>query len=265
MANMRRELAFVLGILLTLFCYGPGSNLFYGISSYLLFAVLFLLMFVVMMALSFSAVRHADHLAELLGEPYGTLILTLAVITIEVSLISAIMLGGEAAPTLARDTMMAVLMIVMNGVVGIVLIVGGFRHWEQVHNLRGANAFLTVLVTLATMSLILPKFTVSTPDPSLTETQSILFGVITIVLYATFLTMQTSRHRAFFVQPEPDEAVASKRTHEHHLGEPSKSVSYHAVLLILPWFLPSCYPRNSRYSWISASKAGPFPSRSGDC
>jgi Ca2+:H+ antiporter len=218
---------------MTVFCYGPGSFLFYDISGYLLFAVLFVVLFAIMMALSFSAVRHADHLAELLGEPYGTLIMTLSVITIEVSLISAIMLGGEAAPTLARDTMLAVLMIVMNGVVGVVLLVGGFRHWEQVFNLRGANAFLTVLVTLATMSLIMPKFTVSTQDPSLTETQSLLFAAITIVLYATFLTMQTSRHRSFFVEPEPDQAVAGERTQDHLSGELSKSVPYHAAFLVL--------------------------------
>ncbi|MCP4318519.1 MAG: calcium:proton antiporter [Hyphomicrobiales bacterium] len=225
---IRSESALILGFVITALAYGPGSFLFTGEFGLPLFSVLFVLVFIVMLLLSFSAVRHADHLAELLGEPYGTLILTIAVITIEVALISAIMLSGNAAPTLARDTMMAVLMIVMNGVVGVVLLVGGFHHSEQEYNLRGAVAFLTVLVTLATMTLILPNFTESTPDPSLNRVQSELFAVITIVLYVTFLAIQTVRHRSFFVQPGREDG-----DDDHHDLTGGGSVPYHAIMLVL--------------------------------
>ena len=225
---IRTEFALILGFVLTVLAYGPFAPLFGDTFTPPVFAVLFAVLFCTMLLLSFSAVRHADHLAQLLGEPYGTLILTIAVITIEVALISAIMLGGQAQPTLARDTMMAVLMIVMNGVVGLVLLVGGFKHSEQEFNLRGASAFLTVLVTLATMTLILPNFTVSTPDPSLSRIQAEWFAFITIVLYVTFLAIQTVRHRSFFVQPGDEDGTA-----EHHDVSGGGSVPYHAVLLVL--------------------------------
>ncbi|MEM9106715.1 MAG: calcium:proton antiporter [Pseudomonadota bacterium] len=225
---VRTESALILGFVITALAYGPGSSLFAGEFGLPLFTALFALIFVVMLLLSFSAVRHADHLAELLGEPYGTLILTIAVITIEVALISAIMLSGNAAPTLARDTMMAVLMIVLNGIVGVVLLIGGFHHSEQEYNLRGAVAFLTVIVTLATMTLILPNFTESTPDPSLNRIQAEWFGLITVVLYATFLAIQTVRHRSFFVQPGKEDVED-----DHHDTSGGGSVQYHAILLVL--------------------------------
>ncbi len=226
---IRSEIALILGLLLTVLFYGPWSFLFSDGFTMPLYLVLFAVLFAVMLLLSFAAVRHADHLAVLLGEPYGTLILTLAVITIEVALISAIMLGGEANPTLARDTMMAVLMIVLNGVVGLVLVVGGFYHREQEFNLHGARAFLTVLVTLATMTLILPNFTRSTPDPSLNRIQAEWFAAITIALYVTFLAIQTMRHRSFFVQPGPEGTGEDG----HHKVTGSRSVPFHAVLLVL--------------------------------
>ncbi len=225
---IRTEYALIVGLLVTALSYGPGAWLFAGVFTPTLYSILFVILFFTMLMLSFAAVRHADHLAALLGEPYGTLILTIAVITIEVALISAIMLSGESNPALARDTMMAVLMIVLNGVVGLVLVVGGFHHSEQEFNLRGARAFLAVLVTLATMTLILPKFTQSTPDPSLNRIQSEWFALITIVLYATFLAMQTMRHRSFFVQPGAEDGDDG-----HHHMSGSRSVGYHAVLLII--------------------------------
>jgi Ca2+:H+ antiporter len=227
--SVRTEIALILGLLVTALSYGPGSWLFAGSFTPALYSILFVVLFGVMLLLSFSAVRHADHLAALLGEPYGTLILTIAVITIEVALISSIMLSGEANPALARDTMMAVLMIVMNGVVGLVLVVGGFHHSEQEFNLRGARAFLTVLVTLATMTLILPKFTQSTPDPSLNRIQSEWFALITIVLYVTFLAIQTMRHRSFFMQPGQEQNGGD----DHHNVSGSRSVGFHAILLVM--------------------------------
>ncbi|MEM7222730.1 MAG: calcium:proton antiporter [Pseudomonadota bacterium] len=196
--------------------------------------LLFVWIFAVMLWCSFAVVRHADCLAELLGEPYGTLILTIAVITIEVSLIAAIMITGGGNPTLARDTMMAVIMIVLNGMIGVSLLLGGLRHVEQSFNFQGAGAFLAVLVPLATMSLILPTFTTSTEEPTLTPLQGVLFATMTIVLYGIFLAIQTLRHRTYFVQPasvKEDLGEAAVSYAHHH--PPPRSMSYHAVFLVL--------------------------------
>ena len=197
-------------------------------------AVLFAWIFAIMLWSSFAVVRHADGLAEILGEPYGTLILTLSVITIEVAVIAAMMLHGTENPTLARDTMLAVLMIVLNGMVGLSLLIGGFRHGEQDFNLQGARSFVSVLVTLATLSLILPDFTTSTPDGSLTRGQSAFFVTITVLLYMTFLAIQTIRHRGFFVQPELSLEMA-KAMPEHHAEHDAKpaSIGRHVVFLLV--------------------------------
>jgi Ca2+:H+ antiporter len=198
---------------------------------------LFLWLFAVMLWCAFGVVRHADCLAEMLGEPYGTLILTLSVIAIEVSLISAIMVLGENQPTLARDTMFAVLMIILNAMVGLALLLGGLRYREQHYNLQGAKAFLAVLVPLAVLTLVLPGFTTSTGRSAFTPSQAIFFGALTVVLYGVFLLIQTVRHRNQFLEPaiEADARgplAADDTAHEHGHHE-IHSVPYHAVLLLL--------------------------------
>ena len=120
----------------------------------------------------------AEHLASLLGEPLGTLVLTLAIVTIEVALIAAVMLGAQAAPTLGRDTMFAVLMIVLNGVVGLALLLGGLRHREQAYNLQGAAAYLSIIIPLSAIALVLPSYTVSTPDRTMSTIQATSFGAV---------------------------------------------------------------------------------------
>ena len=147
------------------------------------------------------------------------------------------MLTGGADPTLARDTMLAVVMIVLNGMVGIALLLGGLRHGEQEFNLQGARAFLAVLVPLTTICLILPRFTVSTTEPTLTSIQAVLFAAMTVVLYATFLAIQTRRHRHFFMQPGAGGNARDKEDHEDgdlgHEDLNPRSVYYHAVFLVL--------------------------------
>ncbi len=196
-------------------------------------ALLFAWIFPVLLWASFGVVRHADGLAAILGEPYGTLILTIAVIGIEVSLIAAIMLTGDANPTLARDTMFAVLMIVLNGLVGGALLLGGLLHREQSYNLRGARAFLSVLVTLAVFALVLPGFTVSTADPTFSSGQAFFFALITALLYVVFLVLQTGRHRGFFLQEETAEGEAAGEEEEAHGHGPVRSLGYHAALMVL--------------------------------
>ncbi|MEH3146214.1 MAG: calcium:proton antiporter [Methylobacterium frigidaeris] len=159
---------------------------------------LFVWLFGVILWSAFGVVHEAEELAYRLGEPYGTLILTLSIVIIEVALVAAVMLGAKAAPTLGRDTMFAVLMIVMNGLVGVGLIVGGLRHHRQNYNLDGAAAYLAVIIPLTTIAMILPNFTTSTSGGTLTTLQSVSFSLFTIALYAIFLLIQTGRHSDFF-------------------------------------------------------------------
>jgi Ca2+:H+ antiporter len=184
-----------------------GAGWLHGLSDPLPAAILFAWLLGVIIWLAFGVVHEAEELAEMLGEPYGTLILTLAIVIIEVALISAVMLGAKEAPTLGRDTMFAVLMIVLNGVVGLGLLVGGLRHREQSYNLQGAAAYLAVMIPLSVIALVLPNFTTSTVDGSLTPVQAGFFSLFTILLYGIFLWLQTGRHSGFFVDPAEAEAL----------------------------------------------------------
>jgi Ca2+:H+ antiporter len=232
----RKEGPFFAGLVTTVLFTLYGKAWLADLTSPLMTALLFGGLFAAMLWAAFGVVRHADCLAELLGEPYGTLILTVAVITIEVALISAIMLTGNETPELARDTMLAVIMIVLNLMVGLALLIGGLRHREQEFNFQGARAYIGVLLPLATLSLILPNFTHSTATPTLTTFQAVFFGSLTVVLYATFLGIQTMRHQSFFVQPSTMKATADGDDHAETAGHGHHTpvnVPFHAVMLIL--------------------------------
>lgn len=170
---------------------------------------------------AFGVVREADILAVRLGEPFGTLILTLSIVIIEVALISAVMLGAKGAPTLGRDTMFAVLMIVLNGVVGIGLIIGGRQHFAQSYNLKGASSYLAVIIPLTVIPLVLPNFTTSTANGTLTTLQSISFSLFTLALYGAFLVLQTGRHRSFFQEPTGDQAPPARTASREQLADGS--------------------------------------------
>jgi Ca2+:H+ antiporter len=205
--------------------------LFGHLDNYPLTILVFIWLFGVMLWCAFTVVRHADAVAAHLGEPYGTLVLTISVITIEVSLMTSIILHGENNPTLARDAMFATLMIVLNGMIGAALLVGGLRYWEQEYNLEGARSFLVVIASLAVFALILPDFTKTQPDPSLSPFQAILFAGITLLFYAVFLAIQTMRHRAFFAQPvNGNSEAAAYAAHRHKERGP---LGYHVVMLLL--------------------------------
>ena len=148
----------------------------------------------------FAAVHHAEVVALRVGEPFGSILLALAVTVIEVALILSLMLAGAAgSETVARDTVYSATMIVLNGVVGACLMVGGARHHEQTFQVHGASATLGVLAVLATMALILPNYTTATPGPSYSDAQLIVVGVASLFLYGTFLFVQTVRHRDYFL------------------------------------------------------------------
>jgi Ca2+:H+ antiporter len=157
---------------------------------------------------SLAVVRHAEHLAEHLGEPYGTLLLTLTITSIEVVAISAVVRHGGPNPTLVRDTLLAVVMIIMNGMVGATLLIGGIKHREQTFNLQGANAYLSVVLPLATFALIMPDFTETTPGPIYSVTQQLVLVIGSLGLYGVFLALQTGRYRGYFANASESEAQA---------------------------------------------------------
>src|SRR5580704_2644227 len=162
----------------------------------LVFAAILLL---ILFGTVFAAVHHAEVVAERIGEPFGTLLLTLSVTIIEVALIATIMLGEKAVTTLARDTVFAVVMIVCNGLVGICILAGGLRYREQDIQVSGSSLYLSVLSVLATITLILPNYTLTTPGPVFSTGQLGFVSAVTILLYGVFLYTQTMRHRDYFI------------------------------------------------------------------
>ena len=162
---------------------------------------------VALIATVFAAVHHAEIVAHKVGEPFGTLVLAVAVTVIEVALVVSVMLGGGAEQaTLARDTVFAAVMIVCNGVVGLCLLSGGFRHHEQGFQVQGASAALAVLAAMTVLTLVLPNFTLSAPGPAFTTSQLVFAAVISLLLYGTFVFVQTVRHRDDFLTPIDEEA-----------------------------------------------------------
>jgi Ca2+:H+ antiporter len=181
---------------------------------------------VVLMGVVFAVVYHADVIAHRTGEPYGTLVLTVAVTVIEVALILSIMLAGEGSPGLARETVFSVIMVVCNGVVGLCLILGGLRYGEQGFRLPGASAYLVVLMPLATLTLILPTYTTSMAGPYYTAAQLGFVSLVTLALYGVFLYVQTVRHRDYFLS---DLGGAS----EDHAPAPGPRQFWESVVLLL--------------------------------
>jgi Ca2+:H+ antiporter len=150
----------------------------------------------------FAAVHHAEVVAHRVGEPFGTLVLAVAVTVIEVALIVSVMVtGGPEKAGLPRDTVFAAIMIVCTGIVGICLLVGGWRHHEQSFQAQGVNATLAVLCALSVLTMILPDFTSTIPGPVLSPSQLVFVGTISLVLYMVFVFVQTVRHRDYFLPP----------------------------------------------------------------
>jgi Ca2+:H+ antiporter len=175
-----------------------GGVFLRGLSNHAWLAFVFAWLFATMLGSAISVVRHADYLALQIGEPGGTLILTLSVTFVEVMSISAVMLRSEDNPTLTRDTLFAVVMIILNGMVGLSLLLGSWRRREQTFNLQGANAYLGVIIPLVVLSLVLPDFTLTTSGPTLSFAQQMFLVLVSIGLYAAFLATQTGRHRNYF-------------------------------------------------------------------
>jgi Ca2+:H+ antiporter len=177
----------------------------------------------------FAAVHHAEVVAARVGEPFGSLVLAVAVTVIEVALIiSLILSGGSDKAALARDTVFAAVMIVCNGIVGLCLLAGGAQHGEQGFQVRGAAAALAVLATLATLTLVLPNYTLGAPGPVFTRAQLVFVGVVSLVLYGVFVFVQTVRHRDYFLSAVRDDEDAEPTQRP----SPGMTVASLALLLV---------------------------------
>ncbi|UVF22346.1 ionic transporter y4hA (plasmid) [Microvirga terrae] len=175
----------------------------------------------------FAAVHHAEVIARRTGEPYGTLVLTVAVTVIEVALIASIMLSSDSSPVLARDTVFSVIMIVSNGLVGLCILLGGLRYREQGFRVTGASAYLVVLIVLATLTLVLPNYTQARLGPFYSPSQLIFVTLITLALYGVFLYIQTVRDRDYFLVLDTEGLGASSEMPRN------RSVLVSAALLVL--------------------------------
>lgn len=189
--------------------------------------------FVIVIALSlaasvFAAVHHAEVVAHRIGEPYGTLVLALAVTLIEVALIVSLMIaGGTEAAALARDTVFAAVMIILNGIIGLCLVVGGLKHNQQTFNLDAVSAALVALAAIVILTLVFPNYTVTTPGPFYSPSQLMLIAVVSLAIYGAFVFAQTIGHRRIFVH---DLAAEEE---EQQASQPSNAVTTASAILLL--------------------------------
>lgn len=214
------SLVFPILALVVLFFWGSSQSLpvVIGINALALIGIL---------SSAFSVVRHADVLAHRLGEPYGSLILSLSVVILEVSLISALMATGDAAPTLMRDTLYSIIMIVTGGLVGFSLLLGGRKFATQYMNLFGIKQYLIALFPLAIIVLVFPM---ALPGANFTTAQALLVALISAAMYGVFLLIQTKTHQSLFIYEHEDEGDDD----DPHHGKPSAhSNLWHAAWLII--------------------------------
>ena len=188
------------------------------------------LMAVLLIAAVILAVHQAEVIAHKTGEPFGTLVLALCVTIIEVALIVSIMLSAdEDGAVIARDAVFATVMIVMNGIIGISIFLGGLRHHVLSFRIEGSNSSLTVLIALAVLTLVMPNFTTTTLGPTFSDSQLIFAGVMSLVLYGTYVFVQTIRHRDYFLQQREVESANAIS----HTSPPSNAKTLGSGILLL--------------------------------
>ena len=209
----------VVGLLVLVAAWGrhPGAVIAAVIAVFLVGAVL-------------AAVHHAEVVAHRVGEPYGSLVLAVAVTVIEVALIVTLMVSGSGkdTSTLARDTVFAAVMISANGIVGLALLVGALRHHLATFNPEGTGSALATVITLASVTLVLPRFTTTTPGPEFSSSQLAFAAVTSLALYALFVFTQTVRHRDFFLPVGPPDDVDG----DGHADPPSARTAFVSLGLL---------------------------------
>ncbi|MFF5449370.1 calcium:proton antiporter [Streptomyces sp. NPDC012888] len=180
-----------------------------------------------------AAVHHAEVVAHRVGEPFGSLVLAVAVTVIEVALIVTLMAdGGPKTSSLARDTVFAAVMITCNGIVGLSLLVGALRNRIAVFNAEGSGTALATVATLATLSLVLPTFTTSKPGPEFSTPQLAFAAVASLALYGLFVAVQTVRHRDYFL-PVETEDTGSTPSDDRHAAPPAAGAALLSLVLLV--------------------------------
>jgi Ca2+:H+ antiporter len=173
---------------------------------------------VALLAAVLAAVHHAEVVAVRVGEPFGAIILALAVTVIELGLIVSVLLGDKPQPTLVRDTIHAVVVLVLHGLAGLCILVGAIKHHEQDFRTQGAQSFLIVLLPMVAVTLVLPNYTISAPGPYYSTAQLAFASVVCLTLYIAFTFIQTVRHREYFTPTRPPESHGPKPTNAIALG-----------------------------------------------
>jgi Ca2+:H+ antiporter len=221
LATLSRERAFALALVSSVVVGAFGERLLDVDLDWWELA-LFAWLFATILVSAFAVVRHAESLARRYGEPYGTLILTLSAVAIEVVMISVMMLHLSPNPTLGRDTIYSTLMIIVNGLIGLAMLLGGLRYGEQQYNLKSSTAFFSVILVLVAVGLYLPRVVSGTAR----LTYNVLLIALSSLLYALFLRIQTKEHRYYFVSQ-----AGLSAHHGRHLDDRAAGW-YHAVLLL---------------------------------
>ena len=182
-----------------------------------------------------AAVHHAEVVAHRVGEPFGSLVLAVAVTVIEVGLIVTLMVSGAGkdTSTLARDTVFAAVMITVNGIAGLSLLVGAFKRELSVFHAEGSGAALATVITLATLCLVLPRFTTTTPGPEYSSSQLTFAALASLALYGMFVVTQTVRHRDFFLPQEGGDEHHRDDDHDRHADPPRTRAALLSLALLL--------------------------------
>lgn len=233
--------------------YTLGDSFFNEGMSASVAGIAFFVLLATIITASFGVVKEADELAHKLGEPYGTLILTLSIVSIEVILIAAVMLGPGEFPTIGKDSIFSVMMIIMNLVVGLCVLFGSLKHGEQEYNAQGTLTYISMIVLLGGMSLLLPNAIVGLGNGAFTTMQAIVLSTLIVILYGSFLFLQMKGYRHLYVQPQkgameilfarrqPSVATATDHTKESTSGNKKEILIRSVILLamILPIVLLS--------------------------
>jgi Ca2+:H+ antiporter len=231
-ALLRGEWPLLVSVVTTLLFLVFGARWLADLENPVWFGLMLGWLFGAILVSAFAVVRHAEALAVQIGEPFGTLVLTLCMSGMEMMMIAAVMYAGQGGASLARDTMLAIVMIVLNALVGVCLLLGGLRYHEQRYNLYGANAFLAVILPLSVLGLVLPSFTVSTPGPTLSPLQSAFLILTSVGLYGVFLAIQTMRHRDYFLSPGATDGASDDHGEAAHGGAEDYPGGVHGLLLL---------------------------------
>lgn len=179
-------------------------------------AAVFLVLLIAIVGAAFGVVKEADELARQLGEPYGTLILTLSIVAIEVILISAVIIGPGENPTIGKDSIFSVMMIIMNLVIGLCILLGGLKFGEQEYNAQGTMSYLGMIIMLGGLGLMLPNYIQGAGGGQFSDTQAIILAGLIIFLYGFFLLFQMKGYRHLYVQPKPGQMEISYK--ERHIA-----------------------------------------------